>query len=115
MVANVTSLSGNGLRDWLVQRVSAVILGVYALFILIYLVMHPGIDFASWGNLFSNTGMRVFSFLALLSLVLHAWVGVWTIFTDYIKPYVLRLVLQVLLILALFSYLAWGSKILWGF
>lgn len=114
MVDSVTSVSNNGLRDWLVQRISSVLLGVYTLFILGYLLTHPHIQFAEWQALFAYPFMRIFSLLVLLSLMFHAWIGIWTILTDYVKPVAIRLVLQVLLVLALFSFLAWGIQILWG-
>lgn len=114
MVTSATSLTQSGIRDWLIQRVSAIILGLYTIFILCYIAFHPEFTYVNWHNLFSNAWMRMFSFLALLSIVLHSCVGVWTIFTDYIKPFALRLFLLVVLTLALLCYLAWGVQILWG-
>ena len=114
MVKNATSYSGSGLRDWLVQRVSGAILGAYVIFWLIYALNQPTVDFAVWQELFANLWVKVFSLLALLSLMLHAWVGIWTIFTDYIKPACIRLSLQVLVILALVLYFIWGFLILWS-
>lgn len=113
MLETVTSLSTNGLRDWLIQRVSAVVLAAYVLFLLAYFMLHPQLQFTQWQALFACGYMRIFSFLALLSLVLHAWIGIWVVFTDYIKIIGLRLMLQVLVILGLFAYLAWGISILW--
>lgn len=115
MVTNVTSLTQSGLRDWLVQRTTAVILAVYALFLLIYMISNQPINYFTWHALFNQVTMKVFSTLALISLLLHSWVGVWTIFTDYVKPAQLRLALLVLMIIALFAYFFWGLAILWGF
>ncbi|MFN7096449.1 MAG: succinate dehydrogenase, hydrophobic membrane anchor protein, partial [Gammaproteobacteria bacterium] len=84
MVRNATSYSSNGLRDWLVQRVSAVVLGVYFLFLLVVIISHPGIDYASWQGLFAQIWMKVFTLIVLLSLFAHAWIGVWTVLTDYV-------------------------------
>jgi succinate dehydrogenase / fumarate reductase membrane anchor subunit len=114
MVRNVTSLTRSGLRDWLIQRVTAVILGAYAIFLVGFLMLHQPITFDLWSALFQNGFMRVFTFLALLSMVYHTWVGIWTVFTDYVKCSCLRLTLQIIVILALFSYLAWGVAIVWG-
>lgn len=114
MVRNVTSLSRSGLRDWLVQRVTAVILALYILFLVGFLMFNQPVTFEVWSALFENGFMRVFSFLALLSMVYHTWVGIWTVFTDYMKCPYLRLTLQVMVILALFSYLVWGVVIVWG-
>ena len=112
MVDTVTSMSRSGLRDWLVQRITAVIIGAYFLFILGYLVAHPGLQYADWHALFGGLAMRALSFLTFLSVVYHAWIGMWTIFTDYIKCPAARLTVTVLTVLALFGYLIWAAEIL---
>jgi len=112
-LTNVTSLTGLGLRDWLVQRVSAVILAAYILFLIGFILLNAPLQFNDWQNLFANSWMRIFSILALLSLVMHAWVGMWTIATDYLKITWMRLIFQVAMIVALFAYLAWGVAILY--
>lgn len=114
MVESVTSYSGNGVRDWLIQRVSAIILAVYALFLLGFFLFNPYMDYVTWGGLFAHTSMKIFSLLALLALIGHAWIGVWTVLTDYVKPYPLRIIIQVLVIVALLTYLIWGVDILWS-
>lgn len=114
MVGSVTSLTRNGLRDWLIQRVSAVILALYVLCLLGYSLTHAPLTYADWQGLFSQKLMKVFSVLAALSLFYHSWVGVWTVLTDYIKCSCLRLTLTVLVITALLGYLVWGIAIIWG-
>jgi succinate dehydrogenase / fumarate reductase membrane anchor subunit len=114
LLDTVTSLSTNGLKDWLIQRVSAVILAAYTLFLLFYFIAHPHLEYSQWHALFSCGVVRFFTLLTLLSLVLHAWIGLWTVLTDYVKIVSLRLVLQVLVILTSFAYLAWGIQIIWG-
>ena len=86
MVTNVTNFSRSGLYDWMAQRVSAVVLAAYFLFLLGYLLFNPGLTYADWHGLFSHTVMRIFSLLALVALSVHAWVGMWTISTDYLTP-----------------------------
>jgi succinate dehydrogenase / fumarate reductase membrane anchor subunit len=113
-LTNVTSLTGNGLRDWLIQRVTSVILGVYILFLIGFFIKHPHIDYFVWQNLFANTSMRIFTIFALLSLSLHAWVGMWTVVTDYLKWTWLRFIFQMAVILALIAYVVWGINILWS-
>lgn len=113
MVKNATSYSGNGLRDWLVQRVSAVILGAYTVFMFGYFCCNPDFSQAALQGLFSNVCMKVATLITLLALILHAWIGIWTIFTDYVKPVCVRLFLEVAVILALVWYFIWGLIILW--
>jgi succinate dehydrogenase / fumarate reductase, membrane anchor subunit len=64
--------------------------------------------------LYAHWTMRIFSLLALLSLFYHAWIGIWTVITDYIKPVALRLIIEIIVVLALICYLIWGIEILWG-
>jgi succinate dehydrogenase / fumarate reductase membrane anchor subunit len=113
MIQSATSLTSSGLRDWLVQRVSAVILAAYFIFLLAYFILHPHLQYAGWQQLFACNLMRIFTLLALLSLVGHSWIGIWTVITDYIKCAWARLLLEVILILALLGYLFWGIEILW--
>ena len=68
MVTNVTNLSRSGLYDWMAQRVSAVLLAVYTIFLLGYLILNPGLTYADWSALFSNNAMRIFSLLTLVAL-----------------------------------------------
>lgn len=114
MVSSATTFSNSGVRDWLMQRVSAVVLGLYVITLIGFFIINPHAHFQTWHNFFYNPIIKSFSFLALLSLVAHAWIGVWTIFTDYVKPKGLRLLLESLMVLALFVYLAWGISIIWG-
>jgi succinate dehydrogenase / fumarate reductase membrane anchor subunit len=109
----------SGLYDWLMQRVSAVILFAYFAYVAVVLI--SGVDYLEWKTLFSQTWMRVFSLLALLSLGVHAWVGLWVVLTDYVtqrlmgpKGDVLRFLLQVVCAITMFTYVIWGIQILWG-
>lgn len=111
MMQSATSLTSSGLRDWLVQRVTAVVVGCYVIFLLLYFLCHPHLTFNDWHGLLMHPLMRIFSFLTLFSVVAHAWIGMWTVFTDYVKATPLRLLLQVLMALALLSYLIWGALI----
>lgn len=107
------SLTGSGLKDWLVQRFSSLIIALYFLVILGFFFLHPNLDHESLRHFFSTTWMQVFSLTALLSLFLHAWVGIWTVITDYINLSTIRLIIQVLIIFTLIVYFFWGVEILW--
>ena len=114
MVTTVTSYGRSGLSDWLVQRVSAVILAVYSIFMVLYLLLNPQIDFVQWSALFSGTGMRIFSLMALLSLGAHCWIGLWSVSTDYLKHFAVRFMFQMVVGLLMFIYTIWGVQLLWG-
>ncbi len=102
-----------GLRDWLAQRVTAAVIGSYAvvLFVMAMLAAEPG--YGGWAGLFASTGMKVFTLLALLALIYHAWVGIRDIWMDYVKPVGIRLGLQIFTILWLVGCGVWAIEILW--
>lgn len=102
-----------GLKDWLAQRVTAVILVVYTLVLLGAFFCAGEISYAGWSGLFANQPMKLLSFLAILSLLYHAWIGVRDIWMDYIKPVAIRLTLQVLTILWLVGCAGYAAQILW--
>ena len=121
MVTAVTNLGRSGLYDWLVQRVSGVVLLAYFTFIGCYIGFNGDMTFDQWQGLFQHTAMRVFSVAAVLSVALHAWIGLWSVLTDYLterlmgtKGNVLRLLAQVVCGITMFTYVVWGIQILWG-
>lgn len=122
MVTSVTSFGRSGLSDWLVQRVSAVILAAYFIFMGVYLLRNgSGLDYQQWVALHQGIVMRIFSLLAILALAAHAWIGLWAVLTDYItermmgpKATALRVLLQVGMIVVTVIYVIWAINILWG-
>ena len=122
MVTSVTNMSRSGLYDWMAQRVSAVVLAAYFIFLIGYMVANPGLGYAEWHGLFSHNAMRIFSLLALVALIVHAWVGMWTITTDYLTPMAIgrwatgvRFLVQAACGVLQFVVFVWGVQILWGF
>ena len=115
MVKRVVTGAHYGLRDWLIQRISAVVMAVYLLAMGIYLLSQPYLDYDVWTELFSSLVVKTFSMLFLLSLFYHAWVGTRDIVMDYIKHGAARLAIHVLVILTLVVYVIWSVQILWGF
>lgn len=114
MVTNVTSLTGNGLKDWLIQRVTAVYLILFIAGWIGYFIQHPHPDYERWHALFQCHWLQMASVLAVVSLVTHAWIGIWTVTTDYIKCTVLRLSVQMLVLFGLLIQVLWCIKIVWG-
>jgi succinate dehydrogenase / fumarate reductase, membrane anchor subunit len=102
-----------GLKDWIAQRATAVIMAVYSVLIaLVLLVVRPG-TFDAWQGIFANGPIKFLTFLFLVSLFYHAWIGVRDIWMDYVKPTGLRLTLHVLTATVLVGYTAWAAAILW--
>ena len=114
MVDRTVTGAHYGLRDWLAQRVTAVVMAFYTLLFLGTLAASPQLDFTVWRQLFAPQWMKLATMLFLVSLYLHAWIGVRNIFMDYVKSSALRLVLYVIVIAALIAYTGWSAQILWG-
>lgn len=121
MVRTITSFGRSGTFDWLYQRVTAVVLIAYTLFIVGFIFLSDDFGYESWSALFAQRWVRVFSLVALLSTVAHAWIGLWSVVTDYItnrvmgpKATALRLIVEVLLAAVAVFYTVWGVEILWG-
>ncbi len=114
MVKRVVVGAHYGLRDWLAQRVTAVVMVIFTVIFLGALVTHSPMDFTHWKALFNHGAMRVLTQLFFLSLFYHAWIGMRDILMDYIQPTGARLFLEVAVILALVGYAIWSISILWS-
>jgi succinate dehydrogenase / fumarate reductase membrane anchor subunit len=114
MVKSVLGVSHRGLTDWIVQRLSAIYMAIFVLWLMGFFLLHPGLSYAEWHGLFASNSTKVFSLLFILAIVKHAWVGMWTVYTDYIKCAVLRGVLNVLTLFLLSACFLWGFLILWS-
>ena len=114
MVNRVVTGAHYGLRDWLIQRITAVMMAAYTVALAAYLLLQPHVDYDVWTGLFAGQPMRTFTLLFLLSVFYHAWIGIRDIVMDYVKPASMRLVIHTLVILALLLYVIWAVQILWG-
>jgi len=114
MVNSITNFGkSSGVFDWMVQRLTAYVLALYTIFLIGFVLM-TDVDYSVWSGLFGQTWFRIFTLMALVSIGAHAWVGLWTVSTDYIKVASLRFLFQAACGLAMFVYLVWGIQILWG-
>ncbi|MCC8465959.1 succinate dehydrogenase membrane anchor subunit [Photorhabdus bodei] len=114
MVSNASALGRTGIHDWLLLRASAMIIVLYVLYMLGFVVTTPDITYEVWRGFFASSITKVFTVLALFSILAHAWIGMWQVLTDYIKPLALRLMLQLAIIVALMAYLIYGTIVVWG-
>jgi succinate dehydrogenase / fumarate reductase, membrane anchor subunit len=103
-----------GLKDWLLQRLTAVAMAAYTLLLLAIALWNGGLDYGIWKALFANAAFKLATFLFMVALLYHAWVGVRDIWMDYVKPVGVRLALQSLTVAVLIGYLGWTIQILWG-
>ena len=103
-----------GLRDWLLQRLTALVMALYTLGLIVCLAWHAPASYADWKALFAGTVVRLSTMIFIAALLYHAWVGMRDILMDYVKATGMRLALEAGVGLVLFAYLVWSASILWG-
>ena len=103
-----------GTRDWLAQRVTAVLMALFTLLVLAQVIFSKGpINYEQWAGIFAAQWMKVLTFSVILALLYHVWVGMRNIWMDYIKPVGIRLTLHVFTLVWLLGCAGWGVQVLW--
>jgi len=102
-----------GLRDWMAQRVTAVLMALYTVVLLVQVIFGGPVDYYRWSAIFSQQWMKFLTFVVILAILYHVWVGVRDIFMDYIKPVGVRLSLHVFAIVWLVGCAGWAIQVLW--
>ena len=87
------SFQAQGMRAWLLQRLTAVYIAVYSISIIIWFIANVPIRYDTWITFLSHPVTLLATVLFYLSLFVHAWVGIRDILFDYIKPTGVRFIL----------------------
>ncbi|AWL06617.1 succinate dehydrogenase, hydrophobic membrane anchor protein [Massilia oculi] len=103
-----------GFRDWLAQRVTAIVMAIYTVVLLVSFLTGQNFTYEGWAGLFAQQWFKLFSLVTFLALYYHAWVGIRDIWMDYVKNAGLRLLLQLATIFWLIACAAWTVQILWS-
>lgn len=102
-----------GLRDWLSQRITAVLMALFTLAVLVQVLWPGEMGYDRWSGIFSRQWMKVLTFVVIVSLLYHVWVGMRDVWMDYVKPVGIRLALQVFTIVWLVGCAGWATQVLW--
>jgi succinate dehydrogenase / fumarate reductase membrane anchor subunit len=103
-----------GVRDWLAQRVTAILMAIFTLVVLARLIFTSGpIGYDKWAGLFAGQGMKMLTFATIVALLYHVWVGMRDVLMDYINPVGVRLALQIFTIVWLVGCAGWAIQVLW--
>ncbi len=102
-----------GLKDWLSQRVTAVLMALFTAIVLVQVLMPGELDYVRWSGIFSAQWMKVLTFVVIVSLLIHVWVGMRDVWMDYVKPIAVRLVMQIFTIVWLVGCAGWAVQVLW--
>ena len=103
----------SGLSAWLVQRLSAVYMGLFIFAMGVLLLCSDNLDYERWRTLFSQPLPGVATTMFFLALLFHAWVGIRDVILDYAgQTPVLRLLLLSLLGAWLIALGIWVVRIM---
>ncbi|SNS58486.1 succinate dehydrogenase subunit D [Noviherbaspirillum humi] len=103
-----------GLRDWLAQRATAIIMAVYTIILLVSFLSGSNFSYEGWAGLFSQQWFKIATFVTVISLAYHTWIGMRSIWMDYITGSVFaRLILQVATLVWLIGCVGWAAQIIW--
>ena len=102
-----------GFRDWLAQRVTAVLMALFTLVLIAQLLFGAKLGYERWSAIFSAQWMKVLTFSVIASLLWHVWVGMRDVLMDYVKPVGVKLALQVFTLSWLVGCAGWAVQVLW--
>ena len=103
-----------GMRDWLAQRLTAILMAVFTIVLLVSFLTGQNFTYEGWAGLFARQWFKLFTLVTFFGMFYHVWVGIRDIWMDYIKPVGLRLTLQTLTVLWLLACAFWTVQILWS-
>ncbi len=106
------SRKASGFKAWAWQRITAVYIGLFGVYLLSSLLCAAPETYTAWQAWFTGPVMRVTTLLFVLAILLHAWVGIRDICIDYVKPIAVRASLLLMLALSLILYGLWAAQLL---
>lgn len=109
---NSSGSAHRGLNEWLLQRLSALYLAGFMVWLVLQLTIAAPANYVAWKAWMATGGVRLAFALFFLGLLVHAWTGMRSVFLDYLKPAWLRSVAQLILIFGLLVLAFWAAQIL---
>ncbi len=103
-----------GMRLWLSQRLTALVMAAYIVFSAIYFIVIWPANYQAWLSAVSPIWWRLLTFIFYACLSMHAWVGVRDVLRDYVFNKTVRAYMQVIVDMLLLAYLGWAGVILWN-
>ena len=102
-----------GMGAWLLQRLTSVYIAIFALFLLVHFSFAPVIDYVSWKRWWSDGVIQSASFVFVACILLHIWVGLRSVWMDYLRPVWLRFLVTTATAVGLIFLALWSAQILW--
>lgn len=101
-----------GLMEWLWQRIASLYMAGFVVYVVVYFSIAPIHDYAAWKAWFASGLARLAWALFFMSLLVHAWIGLRSIYMDYLHPLWLRFTVSLLTAFGLLTLGLWSAHIL---
>lgn len=102
-----------GLRAWLVQRLSALFMLGFLVFLLTHFLFDRPLSYLAWHDWVRSRGVSMSALIFFAALLLHAWVGLRDVVLDYVRPAAALVATLALITVALAAVGLWAIRILW--
>lgn len=106
------SRKASGLKAWAIQRLTAIYVGLFALYLLSVLLFAVPADYPAWQAWLGGPVVSVALLLFVVSVLMHAWIGLRDILIDYVRPIAIRATLLGLIALTLIALGLWAAQTL---
>lgn len=101
-----------GLRPWIIQRITAVYIAVYVLYFSTALYQMAPMTAPVWTNWVASPINNISLGLCLIAVLWHAWIGIRDFILDYIHNVVVRMLILTLVASVLIGSGFWGFRAL---
>lgn len=105
--------AASGLRAWLVQRVTALYMLLFLVFLLTHFLLDRPTSYLAWHTWIASPVVSITALVFCAALLAHMWVGLRDVILDYVKPLAVRVGALALLALGLSGLGGWVMRILW--
>ncbi|HXD07983.1 MAG TPA: succinate dehydrogenase, hydrophobic membrane anchor protein [Burkholderiaceae bacterium] len=102
-----------GFADWLAQRVTALLMALFTVVLVVQVIFGGPMGYDKWAGIFAQQWMKVLTFVVIVSLLYHVWVGMRDIWMDYVHSVGVKLLLQIFTLVWLVGCAGWAIQVLW--
>jgi succinate dehydrogenase / fumarate reductase, membrane anchor subunit len=82
--------AASGLRAWLIQRVTAVYMLLFLVFVLLHFLLARPASYLAWRAWIADPAVGIGGLVFFAGLLAPLWIGVRDVILDYVKPLAVR-------------------------
>jgi len=106
------SRKASGLKAWAIQRLTAMYIGLFSLYLVAVFLFSAPSDYAQWKAWIGGSLVSVAMLVFVVTVLMHAWIGVRDVLIDYVHPIAIRAALLGVVALSLLAMGLWAAQAL---